>query len=324
MKVELVWYFTVNLTKNTVDLTITLKQMSKSTFLIIALNCFFSVLEGTAEEEFTLPPDWNETEFRVYRGFSCSTDDYPFMVTVIGKLNSIFRRICGGTILNERWILTAAHCIEDRSISYAVVPSLSTGATKIFEIEKLVSHKNYVVAFDSDDIALLKTNRPIVKSEHVDYVKLPEPRFRRMDTKGPCDQGLIMGWGKTESGLPSFDSLQCAFIPILSQNQCKKLYKMYHRIYVKSSQMCTLSTEGIDACQGDSGGPLLCNTIQVGIISWGIDCGEPRNPGVYTRIDLYLDFIQDTISGNNFDVKRTGDVRVVIISYLMVWLTKCM
>jgi len=304
-------------------MSITSKQMSKNTFLIIALNCFFSVVKGPAEEDFTLPPDWNETEFRVYRGFPCSTDDYPFMVTVVGRSNSIFRRMCGGTILNERWILSAAHCIVDSSISYAVIPSLSTGTIEIFEIEKLVPHNNYVDAFDSDDIALLKTNRPIAKSEHVDYVKLPERRFSRMDTKAPCDQGLIMGWGKTESsGLPSLDNLQCAFIPLLTQNQCKKLYRMYHSIYVKSSQMCTLSTEGIDACQGDSGGPLLCNTIQVGIISWGIECGQPRNPGVYTRIDLYLDFIQDTMLGNNFDVKRTSGVRVVIISHLMVWLTK--
>lgn len=286
--------------------------MSQNTLVTIVLNCAFSIVV-------TGPPYRNGTELRVYRGFPCSTDDYPFMVTLTGKhpSDTMLTSFCGGTILNERWILTAAHCIENRSLEYAVIPAVSAGNTKSFTIEKLVSHEKYVSAYDSDDVALLRTKRPLIKSRHVDYVKLPERRFKTINNQVLCKEGLIMGWGLTEYEIPSWDSLQCAIIPVLTLQQCRTLLHWYHELEVQSSQICTLSTEGIDACQGDSGGPLLCNSIQVGIISWGVNCGQPKNPGVYTRTDLYLDFIQTTMLDINLNVKRTHDVKIVIILCLV-------
>lgn len=263
--------------------------------------------------------NWNRTEFRVFRGFSCSTDDYPFMVMVVGKhyFERDYVRTCGGTILNQHWILTAAHCVDDQSKSYAVLPSLSTGPTEMLKIEKTVIHDNYVDPFHADDIALLKTERPIFRSVHVDYVKLPKRNLMQLKEK-PCNHGVIMGWGYTEYGFPSTNSLQCAYLPIMSAKECKPF-----RTLVQGNQICTITpTEGIDACRGDSGGPLLCDSIQVGIVSWGEQCGLTPRPGVYTRIDFYLNFIQYTLLNARLGgAKRNSDCRIASVLYLTVCLS---
>ncbi|XP_076302571.1 anionic trypsin-2-like [Lasioglossum baleicum] len=67
----------------------------------------------------------------------------------------------------------------------------------------------------------------------------------------------------------------------------------------KDLHLCAGVLEGgRDACQGDSGGPLLCNGTQVGIVSWGKGCARPNSPGVYCRLDLYLDWLNETIQNN--------------------------
>lgn len=291
-------------------------NMSQNTLLIISLSCVISMLEVTAFKNNS--NNWNRTEFRVFRGFPCSTDDYPFMVMVVGKhyFEGNYGRICGGTILNQNWILTAAHCVEDQSKSYAVIPALSTGSTEVFKIQKSVIHQYYMKPFNSDDLALLKTERPIFRSAHVDYVKLPQRNLMLLGEK-PCSHGSIMGWGGTEYGLPSANSLQCAYLPIMSSKECKPF-----RTFVRNSQLCTTTINGIDACQGDSGGPLLCGSIQVGIVSWGEVCGGNPRPGVYTRIDFYLNFIHSTMMNVRLGgAKRNSDCRIDPVLYLTVCLS---
>ncbi|XP_066262371.1 trypsin-like [Euwallacea similis] len=265
----------------------------------------FSVLCWAGEWIF--PLGGKKPQSRVLRGFPCSTEDYPFMLVLVGKSENHWKKLCGASLIHKHWALTAAHCFKLGPISYrdlAVMPSASyyheiKEKFLMIEAERVILHYGSTKEDMSHDIAMIQLKQDLLGSRHVTYVRLPKSVFQRMETEGPCEQALIMGWGKMQNDrMPDLGHLQCALVPLLSTEKCRVLYGRHHGIAIKPSQVCTLSTEGIDACQGDSGGPLLCNDVLIGIISWGINCGNPLNPGVYTRVDVHLDFIEKTMKEN--------------------------
>ncbi|ENN78410.1 glandular kallikrein-3, submandibular [Dendroctonus ponderosae] len=241
----------------------------------------------------TPPPGGNDTEMRVIKGFPCSTNDFPFMVLLAGKSKPAgWARLCGGSLINAVWVLTAAHCVVENR-DYAVLVGLNSpgkARTDIVLVRGIYSHPQFDRLDFSHDISMLRLDERVEVSDYIEYVQLP----RVLATKEPivpCSQAMIMGWGKTESSIPDLDNLQCAFVPMLAIDKCQEIFRRHHAVDMRDDFFCTLSADGVDACQGDSGGPLLCDSVQVGIVSWGIDCGKPNNPGVYTRTDIHLRFI---------------------------------
>lgn len=257
--------------------------------LILSINPLVS--SGGA---FTAPPGGNDTEMRVIRGFSCSTNEFPFMVLVVGKTqHGGWTRLCGGSLINEIWVLSAAHCVMGAR-HYAVMVGLNSpgrDVTDIVLVKGTYSHPSFDRQDFGHDIAMLRLDDRVEASEYVEYVKLPQAPGDGTFA-APCSQGLIMGWGETRAKLPALDNLQCALVPLLQIDKCQDMYMRHHGMKLRGDFLCTLSAEGVDACQGDSGGPLLCDSVQVGIVSWGIDCGKPTNPGVYVRTDTHLAFIK--------------------------------
>jgi len=139
-----------------------------------------------------------------------------------------------------------------------------------------------------NDIALLKLSSPVEVSSDVLPVCLPPSK--------PTYAGktaIATGWGTTSSGGSQPNTLREVNVPVLSDAQCKATG--YGTSDILPGMLCA-GTNGKDSCQGDSGGPLIFqdgggNYDQIGVVSWGYGCGADNYPGVYARVNSYLDWI---------------------------------
>lgn len=149
--------------------------------------------------------------------------DAPWQVSL--QLNNGTSHICGGSIINERWILTAAHCIDGLTVDEVLV---RVGAThkyhegQLFRVEQMFKHEKHYVEFTRDfDFALIELASELKFSEKVNAIGLPD-YINDNDAVGTLC--LVSGWGQIDEGRPDSDTLLGANIPIADQKYCQKVY----------------------------------------------------------------------------------------------------
>uniref|UniRef100_A0A8C7S845 trypsin n=1 Tax=Oncorhynchus mykiss TaxID=8022 RepID=A0A8C7S845_ONCMY len=211
---------------------------------------------------------------KIVGGYECKAYSQPHQVS----LNSGYH-FCGGSLVNENWVVSAAHCYKSRVEVHLGEHNIKVteGSEQFISSSRVIRHPNYS-AYDLDnDIMLIKLSKPATLNTYVQPVALPS-------SCAPAGtMCTVSGWGNTMSSSESADKnkLQCLNIPILSYSDCNNSYPGM----ITNAMFCAGYLEGgKDSCQGDSGGPVVCNGELQGVVSWGYGCAEPGNPGVYAKV----------------------------------------
>uniref|UniRef100_A0A3B3I9T3 Peptidase S1 domain-containing protein n=1 Tax=Oryzias latipes TaxID=8090 RepID=A0A3B3I9T3_ORYLA len=234
---------------------------------------------------------------RIVGGQDAPAGFWPWQVSLQGS-----RHFCGGSLINNQWVLTAAHCFPSASGVTVVLGLQSLQGSNPNRVSRtittLIVHPNFNSATQNNDIALLQLSSPVTFTNYITPVCLPS-------TGSTFYSGVntwVTGWGTIRSGvsLPAPQTLQEVQIPIVGNRRCKC---SYGASLITDNMMCAgLLAGGKDSCQGDSGGPLVIKQnirwIQAGIVSFGKGCALPNFPGIYTRVSQYQTWINTQITTN--------------------------
>ncbi|XP_045136079.1 serine protease 30-like [Portunus trituberculatus] len=225
-------------------------------------------------------------------------NNYPWHVGIKFLGNSNYW--CGGSIINDQYVLTAAHCVDDITSIEGLVVGVADhnmastdedipDVTRLVAVQEIIVHPDYNSATIDSDIALLRLSETldVYQGDQIRPVCLPADD----SSTYAGEMATATGWGTLESGGSQSSVLQEVTMPILEPS-CPGMPSSY----ITENMLCAgLEEGGKDTCQGDSGGPLVQNYfskyVQVGITSWGFGCADAGSPGVYTRVSKFLDWI---------------------------------
>nr|WP_275660628.1 trypsin-like serine protease [Vibrio chagasii] len=267
---------------------------------------------------------------RIINGKEATQGNWPFMAALVSRnVNAYDGQFCGASFIGERYVLTAAHCVdgngrEDLDVVIGVSNLSASQATQHrYAVENIYVHQYYIPNPISNDIAIIE----LVDKPSESVVNLVDGYVR-----GNLNDGqmlTVMGWGDQDAsdGYASKSELYQVNVPLVNQYQCNSVPHSGYA-FIGSDAFCAgYSDGGYDSCQGDSGGPIVVSTNgsyeQLGIVSWGKGCAQANAYGVYTNISYFDDWINEQKAGFSYrQIEMLGARLLAPISHTFEFINK--
>jgi len=243
-----------------------------------------------------MPP--GSKERMIVGGIPAQANEFPWQVSIQNRMGSHY---CGGSIITDQWILTAAHCMVGDTPAVVQVSAgdhirnAQSNVRQILYPERIIIHAAYNSQTFANDVALIKLNTRIQFNDNVRNICPPE-------TQTYADNVCVCsGWGTLSSGGACCpQTLQYVSMYVITNAACQASYRLER---IGDDMICATDRKGSqerDSCQGDSGGPLSTKTSNgqfrsIGVVSWGYGCASGW-PGVYARTSFFVPWINQQIA----------------------------
>ncbi|KAJ3647415.1 hypothetical protein Zmor_019294 [Zophobas morio] len=279
-----------------------------------------------------LLPDFDtcgiDTQSKIYGGENTELDEFPWLALLqYRKANEKKAFLCGGALINNRYILTAAHCVHPWQLAKEGLKLLGVRLGEYdtetnpdclmsrfgdvdcapepvnFGIEQKIVHERYSLDINNhNDIALLRLNRNVDFTDFVQPICLPL-QAKEMKKTYVGQKLFVAGWGATDNKTRASPVKLKVQLPVKPLHDCNRTYSNLkpHKAILSQNQMCAGGEKGKDSCRGDSGGPLMTivldkyripHWVAAGLVSFGPKaCGQENIPGVYTQVSKYMTWI---------------------------------
>uniref|UniRef100_A0A3Q1IJ66 pancreatic elastase II n=2 Tax=Anabas testudineus TaxID=64144 RepID=A0A3Q1IJ66_ANATE len=248
-------------------------------------------------------PTYKPVVTRVVGGDDVRQHSWPWQVSLQYQSGSSFYHTCGGTLIGNQWVLTAAHCIGSRTYrvylgKHRLNENNEAGSIAISP-EKIIVHENWDSYNIRNDIALIKLSTPVKFTDAIMAACLPKSG-EILPNNAPS---YVTGWGRLWTGGPLADILQQALLPVVDYATCTR--SDWWGNLVTNNMVCAGGDGQLASCNGDSGGPLNYQNSDGswsvhGIVSFGssMGCNYRKKPSVFTRVSAYISWINNVVAKN--------------------------